>query len=329
MRARHASTNKQLYRQLCIEEPSLPLFSRDWWLDATAGKENWDVAVVEKHGVAVASMPYSVRRKKGLSISTPPMLTSYLGPWLQPSEAKHVTRLSRQKDVMENLIAQLPMFDHFEQQWHHSQTNWLPFYWHGFYQTTGYTYVLALSPDYQHTWQGLQENIRREVRKAEGRCGLRVRVDLPVNDFFPLNQLVFERQNKRVPYSKGYVDTLDQACAARECRKIFIAQDEHGALHAGVYLVWDENCAYYLMGGGDPGLRNSGAMSLCMWEAIKFASSVTKRFDFCGSMIEPVERFVRAFGGIQTPYFTVSRTPSRLAATFLFARSLTPSQGLR
>jgi lipid II:glycine glycyltransferase (peptidoglycan interpeptide bridge formation enzyme) len=322
---RHAATNKQLYRQLCIEEPSLPLFSRDWWLDATAGKDNWDVALVEKHGVPVASMPYAVRRKLGLSISTPPMLTYCLGPWLQPSEAKHATRLSRQKEAMEDLIAQLPRFDHFKQQWHHSQTNWLPFYWHGFYQTTDYTYVLPLSPDHQNTWQGMQENIRREVRKAEGRSGLRVRVDLAVNDFFPLNRLVFERQNMRLPYSKAYIESLDQACAARQCRKIFIAQDDHGALHAGVYLVWDENCAYYLMGGGDPELRNSGAMSLCMWEAIKFASSVTKRFDFCGSMIEPVERFVRAFGGIQTPYFTVSRTPSRLAATLLFARSLTPS----
>jgi hypothetical protein len=42
-------------------------------------------------------------------------------------------------------------------------------------------------------------------------------------------------------------------------------------------------------------------------------------------MIESIEHFVRAFGGIQTPYFTISKTPSKLAATFLFARSLKPS----
>lgn len=329
MHARHATTNKQLYRQLCMDEPTLPLFSRDWWLDATAGKDNWDVAVVKKHGVAVASMPYAVRRKLCLSISTPPMLTYFLGPWMRQHDAKHSTRLSRQKESMENLIGQLPRFDHFKQHWHHSQTNWLPFYWNGLYQTTDYTYVLPLSPHHHNTWQGLQENIRREVRKAGGRSGLRVRVDLPVSDFVPLHRQVFERQNKRLPYTKAYIDALDKACAERNCRKIFLAQDDRGALHAGVYLVWDENCAYYLMGGGDPGLRNSGAMSLCMWEAIKFASSVTKRFDFCGSMIEPVERFMRAFGGIQTPYFTVSRTPSRLAATLLFARSFMPLQGMR
>jgi hypothetical protein len=30
-------------------------------------------------------------------------------------------------------------------------------------------------------------------------------------------------------------------------------------------------------------------------------------FDFYGSMVQPVERFVRGFGGRQTPYLSVSR----------------------
>ncbi|KZZ15518.1 hypothetical protein A3751_17170 [Oleiphilus sp. HI0080] len=48
-----------------------------------------------------------------------------------------------------------------------------------------------------------------------------------------------------------------------------------------------------------------------MWEAIKFASTVTKRFDFEGSMIEPIERFFRGFGAMQKPYFQISHTPNR------------------
>jgi hypothetical protein len=49
-----------------------------------------------------------------------------------------------------------------------------------------------------------------------------------------------------------------------------------------------------------------------MWEAIKFARSVTRQFNFEGSMIEPVERFFRAFGAVQTPYFQITKTNSRL-----------------
>jgi hypothetical protein len=59
-----------------------------------------------------------------------------------------------------------------------------------------------------------------------------------------------------------------------------------------------------------------------MWEAIKFASTVTESFDFEGSMIEPVERFFRAFGARQTSYHTVSHTPSHLFKLMKFARRL-------
>ncbi len=74
------------------------------------------------------------------------------------------------------------------------------------------------------------------------------------------------------------------------------------------YVVWDRHAAYYLLGGGDPELRTSGASSLLMWEAILRAREVTDVFDFEGSMLKPVERFFRAFGGHQTPYLYVSRT---------------------
>jgi hypothetical protein len=66
------------------------------------------------------------------------------------------------------------------------------------------------------------------------------------------------------------------------------------------------------MSGIDPDLRNSGAMSLLVWEALRFAATVTERFDFEGSVIEPVERFFRAFGGAQKPYFRVTRFSRRM-----------------
>ena len=57
----------------------------------------------------------------------------------------------------------------------------------------------------------------------------------------------------------------------------------------------------------DPELSHSGATSYLTWEAIKFAATVTNTFDFEGSMLEPVERFVRAFGARQKPYFEISK----------------------
>ncbi|RDI12696.1 GNAT family N-acetyltransferase [Comamonas sp. AG1104] len=310
------------YRTLCTQEPSIPLFSQAWWLDATAGEGAWDVALVEKGGAIVAAMPYVPRKRYGFTLLGQPALTQTLGPWLRETDGKSSTKLAQHKDWLQALIDQLPHFSHFTQNWHWRMGNWLPFYWAGFQQTTRYTYILQELSDEQELWQGLQENIRREIKKASNRLQLRVRDDLTVDDFLVLNRMTFARQDMALPYTEAFVHKLDQACVARQARKIFIAEDEQGRRHAGVYVVWDGNSAYYLMGGGDPELRNSGATSLCMWEAIKFAATVTKRFDFEGSMIEPVEKFFRAFGAQQTPYFTVSKTPSFILKTALFARSL-------
>ena len=303
---------KDKYRELCLIEPSIPIFSRDWWLDAVAGRDNWDVAIVEKGGQIRASMPYVARERYGLKEVTMPPLTQTLGPWLRQSDAKYVNRLSQQKDLMNALIDQLPNFGHFAQNWHYGVTNWAPFYWRGFQQTTRYTYVLRSLGDEEHLWGGFQENIRGDIRKATNRFQLRIHDECSIKDFIELNRFVFSRQGMEVPYSEALVHSIDQACVAHNARKIFVAEDDRGERHAGVYLIWDNKSAYYLMGGGNPDLRNSGATSLCMWEAIKFAATVTERFDFEGSMIEPVERFFRAFGAVQTPYFAIRKTPSIL-----------------
>lgn len=310
------------YRKLCSQESSIPLFSQAWWLDATAGEGAWDVALVEKGDVIVAAMPYVLRRRYGFTLLGQPPLTQTLGPWLRETGGKSATKLARHKDFLQALISQLPPFHHFSQNWHWHMGNWLPFYWAGFQQTTRYTYILHELGEEQALWQGLQENIRGDIKKAISRFNLRVRDDLTVNDFLVLNRKTFARQSLDAPYTEAFVQKLDQACAERHARKIFIAEDKQGRHHAGVYILWDGNSAYYLMGGGDPELRNSGATSLCMWEAIKFAATVTRRFDFEGSMIEPVEKFFRAFGAQQTPYFTISRTPSRIIRAAFFLRSL-------
>jgi GNAT acetyltransferase-like protein len=304
--------NKSQYRQLCATEPSIPIFSRDWWLDTVCEDVTWDVVLVEKGGNIVGTMPYCIRKRWGLRLLSQPLLTQTLGPWLRPSGAKYAKALAQQKDIMGALIRQLPPFDRFSQNWHYSMTNWLPFHWEGFKQTTLYTYVLSELDDEAKLWSGVQANIRTDIKKASNRYGLRVRDDLDVADFLILSRMTFSRQALEQPFSDSLVHRLDAACAARGCRRILIAEDAEGHQHAGVYIIWDENSAYYLLGGGDPEFRNSGATSLCIWEAIKHAATVTKRFDFEGSIIEPIERFFRAFGAIQTPYFQITKTPSRL-----------------
>lgn len=306
------ASRKDEYRAFCRIEASLPLFTRDWWLDAAVGPDGWDVALVKKLDRVVASMPYVLRSRYGLSIVTQPALTPVLGPWLRQHGGKTATQISHEVDLMQQLIDQLPRFDHFSQTWHSGVKNWQPFYWKGFQQTTYYSYVM---PDLTNTaalWANLETNVRRIINKAGSEFHLQVRDDLPLDDFLALHHKTFARQGLSQPFSDDFVRRLDAACAERNCRKLFIAVDPQGVRHAGCYLVWDEHSAYGLMQATDPSLRASGANSLCLWASVLHAAGVTRQYDFAGSMIAPIERFMRDFGGNQEAYFHIRKTPSHL-----------------
>jgi hypothetical protein len=305
-------TAKDIYRHFAATEPSLPIFSRDWWLDATAGPDGWNVSLVKQDQRVVGAMPYTWHKRFGMKLIGQPALTQKLGPWIRPAVGKQAKRLNNERAIMQELIDQLPEFDHFNQNWHYGCTNWMPFCWNGFKQSTNYTYVLDKLDNTDALWSGFSNNTRAECNKATGRYKLTIRDDLSLDALLALNRMTFARQGMEVPYSDDFVHRLDEACAKRACRKYFLAVDADGRHHAGNYIVWDENSAYGLINGADPALRGSGAASLCMWEVIKYSAGVTKRFDFTGSMLQPIERFFRGFGATQVPYFHVSKTTSVL-----------------
>ena len=110
---------------------------------------------------------------------------------------------------------------------------------------------------------------------------------------------------------------LIEVCRQRNQGDIWGGYDANGQLHAAVFIVWQENSAYYLAGGGNPALRQSGAHSLVMWKAMQEIAAFTDHFDFEGSMIPGVERFFREFGARQTPYFAISKGKLNLWKRFL------------
>jgi hypothetical protein len=226
---------------------------------------------------------------------------------------------------MTQLVEQLPHFAFFGQSFHYSITNWLPFYWQGFQQTTRYTYVIEDLTDLGAVWSQVRNNVRTDVRKAEKR--LEVSSDLSLDTLLGLNEKTFSRQGRTRSYTREFVFRLDSACVQNHCRKMFFASDAQGRVHAAIYIVWDQNAAYYLLGGADPELRNSGATSLLLWEAIQFASTVTLTFDFEGSMIESIERFFRAFGAKQKPYFLITKVNSLPLKIYRDVRSWTTQRG--
>jgi hypothetical protein len=287
------------------------LFEQPWWLDGVA-PGSWDAATVMRGGQVVARLPYVVRKRFGLCLATNPPLTPTLGPWIRPSEGKYATQLADHHELVNELIQQLPRCDLFAQSFPPGVGNSLPFHWNGYVPTIRYTYRIEDLSDLEVVWSDLTDACRRAIRKAQKHVA--IREDLGIDAFYDVVGKTWDRQGLRTPFRREFLHRLDENCTRHSARRILHAEDAQSRVHAAIYVVYDERTAYYLVGGADPELRSSGAHSLLMWSAIQFASSVTRVFDFEGSMDKHVERFFRTFGARQTPLIHVRKNSRRMAA---------------
>ena len=302
--------NNIRYREFCDKENNIPLFSQPWWLDAVCGQDNWSVALVEKGGNIFASMPYYIEKKYGQTIIKHPKLTQTLGIYFKyPKNQKYYKKLSFEKEMITKLIEQLPKFDKFTKSFDYHTTNLLPFHWKGFSLNVNYTYTIE-KLSMEELEKGFETDIRRRRRKAE-EYGVKVYESDDIEKFYELNNMTFIRQKATIPYSLEFVKKVYTTTQTNKASKIFFAEYNNQIIAAS-FLVFDKKNLYYIMGGIDPDKRDLGGMDMVQYESIKFALESDRVFDFEGSMIESIEKYVRSFGAIQKPYFQVSKIDSKI-----------------
>ncbi len=296
------SPSQAAYRAFCTTAPDLPIFAQAWYLDVCTEGGHWDAALVLEAGEPVAALPYFYKQKGPFCYVTMPVFVKWLGPYLLP---RLRGGLAKEHALFKALLAQLPPLAAFRQNFHPRVTNWLPFYWQGFRQTTHYTYRLATPPDPLAPEAALDADVRRDLRKARQR--VRVQHSLEPAVLFRLLNLSFERQGLALPCSWKQFERLDAALVRHGARCLFFAVDAAGQVHSAAMLVWDQTCAYYHLAGDDPALRQSGAGKLLIWEAIRYTRDVLGLpcFDFEGSMLPGVEYVRVRFGAVQVPYSVV------------------------
>ncbi len=208
---------------------------------------------------------------------------------------------------MDYFIDNLPKIDFFDISFHYSVTNWLPFFWRGFKQTTKYTYTIHKDAKIEM----LETNNRKRRRKKAIKVGVEVVEGRDVDTFYRLNKETFKRQQRDIAYSREFVWSLYNSLKKEGRVKMLFAKYQAKVVAVN-FLVEDRNTVYYLMGGIDSNYANIGAMDLIQYISIEYALSKGKNFDFEGSMVESIEKYFRSFGAIQKPYFEVRKTKSKL-----------------
>lgn len=280
-----------------------------WWLDAVCGIDNWQVCLAANgDGEITGALPCFLQKKYGLRFILMPPFTDYIGPLLVYPDRQQgfANQYAFEKKTLVQLIAQLPPFHFFNQQYFPGFDYWLPFYWKGFRQTTLYTYVLDNPGNATDSYENFKGSVRTDIKKATTLVEVKPSDDLET--FIRLHRQTLEHQ-RGLPYPADTLRRLDAALHQRSQRQLLLAFDKAtDTAHAGLYIAYDQQTAYFMLVAIDPSYRKFASLQLLYWEAIQRFSGKVTRIDFCGSMLEGVERATRAFGAKRIPHYRVYKS---------------------
>ena len=310
-----------VWDRFVLQSPQGSLFALSDWLQSS-GEEPVIFGCFRGDNL-VAGLPLTCRTLKfGLRVGAHPPLTPYLGILFKENTGKYVTRISAEKEMSKAIAHKLKEeFAAINFNFPPAVVDLQPFIWEGFSSGVRYTYIISLD-DMERVWTEMEDTRRNDIRRAE-KDGIYVNDEAKFEELFALVEKTFQRQKMEIRFRTAAFRYNSMLEKKGWCRS-FVARDKDGVPIAGVYIIWDWNRSYYLLGGYDPKHSHHGATALAMWTAIRFTKEELglSEFDFEGSMVPQVEQFFRKFGGRLTPYYFVSWMPRTLKAALFVKQKL-------
>lgn len=283
------------------------IFHKSWWLtmfkDYYSNSYNVEFYGVFENDNLVAGFPVPTHNKFRFKFVYHPKLTPYLGSFfIDKGIEKRYRVISWKKEINEEFAKILKekgicLYYSFG----HKHINLLPFKWQGFDIGVHYTYVLELA-DLDRIWKNMDVKRRNDINRCY-KQNYSIKFN-EIEKYVELNELTMKRQNHKILSGELWKKVFDE-CRKHNCCEIFTAYNDT-ELAASLFLVWDNKRSYYI-GGGIKG-NDRGAMSLLIWEAIKYTKEKLhlNEFDFEGSEVRSIEFYFRKFGGEITPIFFIS-----------------------
>jgi len=315
--------SKTIYKKF-IKENDLPIFFQDWWLDAIACKDNWDVIITfNKNKEVTAVWPIYFTKRFGLNVISNPILSPYLGIWFNyPFEISYSRKIDFEEREIDKMIKLLPNFYFLQCGFHEKFTNWQPFYWAGFEQTSYYTYIIEPDQPIELLYKNLKPNVRNHIKNAEIHYVIEENNDIEF--FYELIQYTFDNQNISNPINYKLLKNIFVELIEHNQCKLIVAKNIDNQLVCGSLFVYDKFSVYNILSGCNRNVNISGAMQLILWKGICFANENKLSFNFEGSMIKDVNELYSSYGAKQIQYFLIRKSKNRWidAARTLFRKKL-------
>lgn len=296
------------------------IFHRSYWLRAHtdvqlfAANKFTIYVITDSNGEWLAGIPITYRTILRKNIIMMPYLTPYLGTIFKSTKQyKRYKQISLRKEINSFIAGLLKKtgqtaFYGFTP----AATDMQPFIWGEFEVNLHYTYILNIGSNEEMLAQ-LEQKRRNDINQSL-KNGFQVIWDYERNilEFFALNKKTFERQNIK-KLDQTLMGKLINIAHEKQSCDVGVVYSPNGEPLAGCAIVWDSKRAYYIAGGISG--KNSSAMSLAIWDAIRYSRDEAglREFDFEGSMIPGIENYFRKFGGQIYPCYEVLSKCSTLA----------------
>lgn len=299
---------KAQYAEFC-KSVYVPIYAKPWYMDAVCKPENWDVWLYCSGTDVVAAMPYYMEQRNEYKYITRPLLTQNNGIIFKyPLGAKSVTKAKFEEKVIKaacEFIDGLDI-DVFEEQFHYSFKNWLPFFWDSFTSVTRYTYIISDTKNLNDVWENISSKQRSIIKKGQ-RNSIYEEGQLDINSFYEEYIKIFHKQGMECPYSYDLWKRVSKACIEHNAGKILYRRTDEGKVACLSFVIWDEKFVYKIMGGPIPEYAHLDAYAAATWDEIALASNLGLAYDFEGSVIKHISKSFREYGGNLKAYFRIRK----------------------
>ena len=302
--------SKSLYHKF-LEKNELPIFFQDWWLNATAGKDNWDVLITFNNNDEInAVWPIYFTKRFGFKVISNPILSPYLGIWFNyPIEISNARKIDFEEREIKKMIKLLPNFSYLQCGFHEKFTNWQPFYWADFDQTSYYTYIIEPNKSIDLLYNNLNPNIRNHIKNAG--INYIIEENFDIEPFFELIQITFEYQNILSTIKFKNLKNIFEALTEHKQYKLLVAKNLNNQIICGCLFIYDKFSVYNILSGCNRNINIAGAMQKILWEGICFANNNNLSFNFEGSMIKKVNELYSSYGANQIQYFLIRKSKTK------------------
>lgn len=301
--------SKKIYHDLCQEEPTINIYSQDWYLDAVVKKKSdWKVILVEEKGKIQAAFPFQYTKQHGLYYIENPWQCSRGGIWVRKKAYKSKRdELTFQREIINIIVAALPKFDVFKIKFDADFVNWQPLYWKGFEEQTNYSTIIYPSDD--NTLSNISSRRRNQIKSA-------------LNKYIIIENMIS---------SDKYWDYFEKSCRLRDMSPLYskeafialynvlnekhacitrYAENDEGEVVAGNIIIHDQlrhydQFSFFMPEGGNE------ANALLKYLAIEKAKQSNCIFDFEGSMIPGICEYNASFNPQWEPYHFIYKYSNR------------------